>query len=175
VLGVRAACRWHAQKDLLDKNITSALAVDREFVYIVGCPWTPLGCPWAPFGCPWALLRCLLGSFSVPLGCFGVPLGSFGVPLGSFGVPLGSFWVPGCSLGGPSDFSEFGHRFPSKCCSSTTQGDKIRPPGICPTSPTSPTSPARHRKRCQELPPQPHDVSLTNSLKLGISINTSTH
>ena len=101
----------------------------------LGCPWAPLGCPWAPSGCPWT-----------PLGCPWAPWRCPWAPFGSLGVSWGARLI----------FSEFGHHFPSKCCSSTAQGDKIKPPGICPPRPPRPTRPTSPPKRCQEPPPQPH-------------------
>ena len=84
-------------------NITSAWAVDREFlnIYLVplaslgclwdplGCPWAPLGCPWAPLGCPWAPLGCPWAPFGCPWAPLRCPWTALGCPWGPRGAPWG--------------------------------------------------------------------------------------
>ena len=68
-------------RSIHDFNITSARAVDREFVYIVGCPFCALGLPlgvlWGPFGATWAALGRLLGPFGIPSVLLGGSVGHF--------------------------------------------------------------------------------------------------
>ena len=89
-------------------NITSAGAVDREFVIyfgvrcrtlspiccrcgVLGFPFAPLELPGAPFGSLWVTL-------GLPLVPFGSPSGSLWFPLGHPWAPFGSLWA---TLGPP--------------------------------------------------------------------------
>ena len=76
-------------------NITSAGAVDREFVIlspiccrcgVLGFPFAPLELPGAPFGSLWVTL-------GLPLVPFGSPSGSLWFPLGHPWAPFGSLWA----------------------------------------------------------------------------------
>ena len=57
---------------MLYNNITSAWAVDREFLSIYLVPLASLGCLWGALGLPWGALGLLLGAFGLLLGALGV-------------------------------------------------------------------------------------------------------
>ncbi len=96
---------------LLGHNITSAGAVDRDFVNISG----PFGFAWVSLGCLWLSWADL----GLPLTPFGVPLGSlwpsFGVALAVLGQLWEPFGAPWAVLGRLLDFLKIGPHFPRKC------------------------------------------------------------
>ena len=92
-----------ARLSYIGYNITSAGAVDREFVIyfgvrcrtlspiccrcgVLGFPFAPLEFPGAPFGSLWVTL-------GLPLVPFGSPSGSLWFPLGHPWAPFGSLWA----------------------------------------------------------------------------------
>ena len=82
------------------RNITSAGAVDREFVNIsgpFGFPWVCLGCHWPPLARLWAPFR----SLWLPLGHPKLPLAVLWAHLAGLWSRFGALWEPVGSLGPP--------------------------------------------------------------------------
>ena len=89
-------------------NITSAWAVDREFVSIYLVPAASLGGLWDALGLLWGALGFILGALGLLCGALGLPWDALGVlwgalgflwgalgPLcGALGAPMGCPWGP---------------------------------------------------------------------------------